>query len=70
MDWAKENPTTEEIKIALLLATDDKARNAWHEAAKQGNMVASLLLPGYTEMSVWHRAINCWDLELFLDVWE
>jgi hypothetical protein len=28
-------------------------------------MIALLILPGYMEMSVWHRVINCWDLELF-----
>ena len=33
-EWTKEELTTEEIKNKLLLATDNKGRNAWQLAAE------------------------------------
>ena len=36
-EWAKENPTTEEIKDKLLLGTDKYETSAWHTEAERGN---------------------------------
>jgi len=36
-EWAKENPTPEEIKNNLLLGTDKNGTTAWHIAAEEGN---------------------------------
>jgi hypothetical protein len=37
-ELAKEKLTTEEIKIEMLLRTDDDGRTAWHFAAYRGKL--------------------------------
>jgi hypothetical protein len=37
-DLAKDSVTTEELRIKLLLATDNDRNTAWHNAANRGKL--------------------------------